>query len=85
MQVFLMIIMITWKPFLKKGMLLKPSSGGLLKKYLAETVAGQEVPYVFPMCYMRWQPHSGQMQISTFQTAFSNSAMESPVYLAWKR
>ena len=58
---------------------------GLLKKYLAETVAGQEVPYVFPMCCMRWQPHSGQMQISTFQTAFSNSAMESPVYLTWKR
>ena len=26
-----------------------------------------------------------QIQISTFQTAFSNSAMESPVYLAWKR
>lgn len=55
------------------------------KRYLVAETFFQEVPYVLPRCCMLQHPHSGQIWISKFQTAFRSSAMDRLIYFALKR
>ncbi len=66
-------------------MLRKPSCGGLKKFYSVDKSLYQEVPQVLPILFIRQHPHSGQMRMSTFHTAFISSAMDRWAYLARKR
>ena len=71
--------------FLKNGHASQTFFRRPLKRYLAGSIRNQEVAYVLPMLRNRWHPHSGQIQISVFQTAFISSAIDRPVYLVRKR
>lgn len=55
------------------------------KRYLVAGAFSQEVPYVLPMCCMLQPPHSGQIWISKFQTAFRSSGMDKLIYFVLKR
>ena len=55
------------------------------KRYSVETALYQEVPNVLPMCCILQHPHSGQILMFRFQTAFRSSAIDRLVYLALKR
>ena len=55
------------------------------KRYSVEKALYQEGSNVLPMCCILQHPHSGQILMFRFQTAFRSSAIDRFVYLALKR